>query len=323
MVFYTRLIWQLILFLCIYCAAVSCATEAGGQPAVPQLDEAGWWQIASNPDLGELTSDQQEPVDFAVWQAADGTWQLWSCIRNTKEAGVTRLLYRWEGKSLFDKDWQPQGIAMRGDPAYGEHVGGLQAPFVLRDAGKYYLFYGDWDSICLATSDDGKVFKRASVNGGGPQLFSEGSRHNTRDPMVLKFGELWSCYYSAMPDDRGAIFLRQAKDFASWRDASAVKVAFGGSPGRMWYQAECPHVVENGGYYYLFRTSNYRGSPKTTVYCSDDPSNFGLDDDSKIVTTLPIAAPEIIRYEGGFWVAALRSELDGIRVTKLEFVPAR
>ena len=28
------------------------------------------------------------------------------------------------------------------------------------------------------------------------------------------------------------------------------------------------------------------------------PTNFGLEDDSKIVATLPIAAPEIIRHEG-------------------------
>jgi hypothetical protein len=73
---------------------------------VLQIDEAGWRQIASNPDLGELISGKQEPVDFAVWQAADGTWQLWSCIRNTKEAGVTRLLHSWEGRTLFAKDWQ-------------------------------------------------------------------------------------------------------------------------------------------------------------------------------------------------------------------------
>ena len=42
-----------------------------------------WWQIAGNPDLGEFTSPEQEPTAFGMWQAADGTWQLWSCIRHT------------------------------------------------------------------------------------------------------------------------------------------------------------------------------------------------------------------------------------------------
>jgi len=46
---------------------------------VPDID-GQWWTVAGNPDLGPLTSPKQQPVDFGVWQAADGTWQLWSCI---------------------------------------------------------------------------------------------------------------------------------------------------------------------------------------------------------------------------------------------------
>ena len=38
-----------------------------------------WWQIAGNPDLGRYQTDRQQPLDFGIWQAADGTWQLWSC----------------------------------------------------------------------------------------------------------------------------------------------------------------------------------------------------------------------------------------------------
>src|SRR6185312_4859312 len=66
-----------------------------------------WWQVAGDPDLGELTSPKQQPVDFGLWQAADGTWQLWSCIRSTKEPGHTRLLHRWEGAKITDKSWKP------------------------------------------------------------------------------------------------------------------------------------------------------------------------------------------------------------------------
>ena len=54
-----------------------------------------WWQVAGNPDLGAYGRPGQQPVDFAVWQAADGTWQLWSCIRHTACGGQTRLFYRW------------------------------------------------------------------------------------------------------------------------------------------------------------------------------------------------------------------------------------
>ena len=82
----------------------------------PQL-QGDWWAVANNPDLGELGTAGQQPVDFGVWQAADGTWQLWSCIRHTREPGKTRLFYGWEGKNITDKDWTPEGITMRANPA--------------------------------------------------------------------------------------------------------------------------------------------------------------------------------------------------------------
>jgi hypothetical protein len=50
-----------------------------------------WWQIAENPNLGPLTTPQQQPVDFSIWQAADGTWQLWSCIRGTNCGGFSAV----------------------------------------------------------------------------------------------------------------------------------------------------------------------------------------------------------------------------------------
>lgn len=304
----------------VWFAALALAAHGGDVPAVPRIDEQGWRQIAGNPDLGELSSDKQEPVDFGIWQAADGTWQLWSCIRNTKETGVTRLFHRWEGKQLTDTNWQPKGIAMRGDPTFGERPGGLQAPFVIRQGDKWLMFYGDWVNICLAESEDGKTFRRASIGGKGPQLFTEGDGNNARDPMLVNIDGVWHCYYSAMPGDQGAMFVRQSPDLRDWTHSKPIKVLAGGSPGLLWYQAECPHVVHRRGYYYLFRTSNYRDHPMTTVYRSKDPTDFGLNDDAKIVATLPVAAPEIILRNGRYWIAALNPQLDGIRVTRLHFV---
>lgn len=56
----------------------------------PKID-GEWWAITGNPDLGDITNPRQQPVDFGVWLAGDGTWQLWSCIRSTNEPGKTRL----------------------------------------------------------------------------------------------------------------------------------------------------------------------------------------------------------------------------------------
>ena len=79
------------------------------QILTPVID-GQWWQVAGDPDLGQYTREEQQPVDFGVWQAADGTWQLWSCIRGTGCGGAIRLFYRWEGQRLTDENWTPMGI---------------------------------------------------------------------------------------------------------------------------------------------------------------------------------------------------------------------
>src|SRR6266566_2834108 len=89
--------------------AVTAGGDApAGQVAQPRI-AGDWWQIAGDPDLGELTATNQQPVDFGLWQAADGAWQLWSCIRKTKEPGNTRLFHRWESARLTDNHWKPMG----------------------------------------------------------------------------------------------------------------------------------------------------------------------------------------------------------------------
>ncbi|MHC4656967.1 MAG: hypothetical protein ACYS91_18405, partial [Planctomycetota bacterium] len=115
------------------CSGIQVSGSASSDNPVlrPQI-KGPWWQVAGNPDLGEFTSPRQQPVDFAIWQAKDGTWQLFSCIRNTKCGGNTRLFYCWEAKNLTDKNWKPMGIAMQADVTLGEQKGGLQAPHVIK-----------------------------------------------------------------------------------------------------------------------------------------------------------------------------------------------
>ena len=96
------------------CFLVFCgllALQAQEAVFIPAID-GDWWTIAGDPDVTPYTTPEQQPVDFGIWQAADETWQLWSCIRKTSIPGKTRLLHRWEGAKLTDRDWQPMGIAM-------------------------------------------------------------------------------------------------------------------------------------------------------------------------------------------------------------------
>jgi hypothetical protein len=307
----------------ILCLAVVFAMAICNAPGrkVPRI-EGEWWTVASDPDLGDLTDPKQQPVDFGIWQAADGTFQLWSCIRHTKEPGWTRLFFRWEGEKLTDRDWKPLGIAMQADPDLGETTGGLQAPFVIRRApSDYLMLYGDWVSICSAESRDGKHFRRRLAANGKPSLFSEGPKSNSRDPMVLDVDGLWHCYYTASdPAGLGTDYCRTSTDTLNWSEPHAV--ARGGRSGDGPWSAECPYVVrlaENE--FYLFRTQHYGENAITNVYCSDNPLYFGIDEDEKYyVGSLPVAAPEVFRHEGLYYIAALRSDLKGIQIARLSWV---
>jgi hypothetical protein len=277
------------------------------------------WQIAGDPDLGKYNSEKQQPVDFAIWQAADSSWQLWSCIRRANTGGNSRLFYRWQANHLTDTAWHPMGIAMEADSAFGETKSGLQAPYVMKTEKDYLMFYGDWENICLAKSIDGKTFARQLHEGIRAGMFTEGAGTNTRDPMVIRIGKLYYCYYTAYPKDLGADYVRTSKDLLQWSRPKII--AFGGSAGTGRSAAECPFVFFNKatGSYYLFRTQRYGADAQTSVYQSKDPEHFGVNDDRYLVTTLPVAAPEIIEYAGQIYMANLLPSLKGIRITKIKF----
>jgi hypothetical protein len=294
---------------------VGCAAE---QRRVPQLDGPPW-TLAGDPDLGPYTSPKQQPVDFALWQAGDGTWQLQSCIRATRCPGNTRLFYRWEGAHLTDRDWRPVGVAMEARPELGETTGGLQAPHVIKVDALYYMLYGDWKHICLATSRDGKRFERRINPDGRTAMFGEPNMLNTRDPMAIRIGGLWHCYYTAHTKEKGFDYCRTSPDLAADHWSESRLVAGGGRAGSGPYSAECPHVVELDGWYYLFRTQRYGANAQTSVYRSSDPLDFGVNDDGKFVGTLPVAAPELVRHDGQWYIAYLLPSLKGIQIAKLKW----
>ena len=289
-----------------------------------------WWTVATNPQVGEHAKPGMQPVDFAIWQAADGTWQIWSCIRKAKLSRGSRLFHRWEGKSLTDTNWKAMGIAMQAEEKYGETPGSIQAPFVFKHDGKYVMFYGDWINICKAESKDGKTFERVIQPNGKTGMFANGGADiHSRDPMVIKIGDSWHCYYTANPNMAGTDYCRTSKDLARWSEPHTVSSggrAIEGVPAaKARLAAECPFVVEpKPGYFYLFRTYNYFDRPKTLVYYSTDPLNFGKDeDDGHLLTELPVAAPEIFEFQDQYYIACLRPKLDGIRIAKLDWVATK
>jgi hypothetical protein len=285
-----------------------------------------WVQIAGEPELGRFATPKQEVVDFAVWEALDGSWQAWSCIRHTAEAGATRLFHRWQGRSPVEPGWEPMGVAMRADPAFGERLGSMQAPFVLRIDGRFWLFYTSGGRAFAALSEDGKTFARHRIDGRDFGLFDRFAAGEEkviggggRDIMLLRDAGRWIAYYTANPDDIGRVYARTSKDLKVWDEARIV--AWGGESGTNFYSAECPFVYRLPGtpWYFLFRTQLYKTTPMTRVYRSTDPFDFGLNDDKSLVARLPVAAPELFEFKGRLYMACLKPDLKGLRTAPLEF----
>jgi hypothetical protein len=305
---------------CVLWTAIFVGLSVGAHPVTLPRISSDWIEIATDPDLGRLTTARQQPVDFAIWQASDRTWQLWACIRGTKAPGKTRLFHAWESPDLTKINWKAKGIAMEADERYGEASGGLQAPHVCNISNIFHMFYGDWVNICAATSIDGKRFAR-SLSDKLSGMFSEGKDNNTRDPMVIKINGKWHCYYTAFPNKQGAVYCRTSADTRHWSESTIV--AFGGEAGTDPFSAECPFVVElTRGEFYLFRTQKYGTNAITRVYHSHDALHFGINEDPKyLVGSLPLAAPELILDNRQWYIAALAPSLKGIQIARLEWLP--
>ncbi len=342
---------KLILFFALTLgASILLAAETpriGTNAIMPQVD-GDWWTITDGqvlPDLGEFVwTNGTLPIDFSIWQAEDGTWQLDACVRGLKKKGEKnnfRVFYRWEGTSLTeDNNWKPQGISLSGLPEYGESSSVHQAPHVLKyDDGKYRMFYGVGNTISLAESDDGKTFDRVLNASGESTLFpafmgpqtewgGKSSYNNSRDPVALKDGDTYYCYYAVSgvskgkwgeePYVAGGFACQTSTDLKAWTDP--VIVSTGGVAGSTQICAECPHVIKRHGMYYLFRSGT---DSKTYVYCSDNPLDFGVNDD-RYYTGLrwEMDGVEIFHHEGQDYIACF-GQANGkrsYRIAKLKWV---
>ena len=135
--------------------------------------------------------------------------------------------------------------------------------------------------------------------------------------MVIRIGDQWRCYYTAHPENKGAVYCRTSRDLKTWTEARIV--AKGGQSGDGPYSSECPFVVELApGEFYLFRNQVYGKDAKCSVYSSRDPFDFGVDhDDGHFVCTLPLRRRRSSSTRGSITSSALMPSLKGIQIAKL------
>ena len=78
---------KIVLIFCLVVLIFSCRNvEEKETILVPEID-GEWWEVSGNPRDHKYATERQEPVDFAVWQAADRTWQMWPCFRFALKQG--------------------------------------------------------------------------------------------------------------------------------------------------------------------------------------------------------------------------------------------
>lgn len=313
----------------------------------PRID-GPWWVIAPKPSLDDrlplLSTDypsagereRNQPNDHHLFQAADGSWQLWACVRRTP---VGRLLVNWEADSLDASPWRLSGRVIRADRDAGESMVEwhgeefLQSPYVVHENGRYFLFYGGYDTgrdsdgeptddydrvekqICLMTSSDGHRWERhCDARGRSRVCAGPGA---ARDECIVRFGDIWYMYYTGHHDrnrNQGAIYVRTSEDLIHW---SHWRIAEQNTADERPFIPESPVVVQRGGAYYLFRTHGPRHG--TYVFRSDDPLDFGCgcatERSPHYVCHLPIIAPEIVTDAGGAeYITRIDDAVHGYRI---------
>ncbi|KAA5544644.1 alpha/beta hydrolase fold domain-containing protein [Roseiconus nitratireducens] len=271
--------------------------SAGG-PMTPRIS-GPWIKLVGQPPLEKWATEDAEPVDFTVYQADDGRWQLISCIRKTAHPGNHRLLYRWSSPELDREGWDPEGIFLSSKPEWDHNEGTVQAPFHVRDNGNHYLFYNSRGGHLMKSKDG---INYAPV--GNQAVFPMG-----RDVCILDDREQsgkWIAYYTS--PEKGinpatndhTIRARTAKYLEGpWsEDATEIPPITSPPSGYKFVYAESPLVVKRGDHYYRFE--------QLDVFRSADPLKWDGPPIARLAPRDPLKrlAPEIATRDGQDYLIA-------------------
>lgn len=207
--------------------------------------------------------------------------------------------------------WHKEPFALTADPdRHDEHL--LWAPHIVEHDGVFHLFVcvgareGYAYAIHRYASDDLWTWRRTTH---GPVVVDG---LEARDPMVLRDGDRWICYYTATQRPDGGRFVVAAvtsDDLITWSPRTEVFVhpregTFGGP-------TESPFVVRRGSHFYLFITDD----DTVNVYVSHDSLCWSPGDHVFAYTG---HACEVIRDEFGDWfISHVGWEQDGLWIAPL------
>lgn len=278
-----------------------------------------WRRLAAPPTLEKFATGKEQTVDFTIFRAKDGTWQLVSCIRNTAHPGAGRLLYRWEAENLTDTDWTPKGIFLTADPAMGHGEGKAQAPHCVVENGTWWFFFSSGGAYAL-TSTDGKAFTPARTRDGKWKFFDM-----PRDLMILDNRARDGKWYAFYTDIRPGKYPERRNHTVSYRTAPAldgpwsraatdVGVVSPPPKGYVFVYAESPFVLHRMGWFYRLEQLHVLAS--TSVDAWKGPPVASLGERNPYL----YLAPEVIVDGDRTYLAAYKDHgKAGIFITELRW----
>ena len=280
---------------------------------VDKVVAAGTFAKVYDPSVGE-TSPWYYNDHTLVQDRKTGTWHVFAITHAEPANPLDEKSFGHATAPTPNGPWTKQPPALFADPAAGESH--IWAPYVMYDAGTYYMFYagGTEDHTAyqmqLATSTDLVNWTRDSAN----PLFTDG--FDGRDPMVHKVGNQWVMYYTANSTPSGGnhiVAYRTSPDLKNW---SERKTAFEHpQTGTFGGPTESPFVVQRGTDWYLFVCCD-GGYEATKVYKSKDPLKFTLD---QLAGTIQSHAAEVVQDGNNWYVTGAGWGKGGLYIAPLDF----
>lgn len=204
--------------------------------------------------------------------------------------------------------WTEAPAAVTCDPDHSWESAHVFAPYIIRESGRYYLFYSSDNAegaqyLNLATSDDLDTWVRHPANPilTPPEwaLWDSGIGCSCRDAHVIQSDEFgYLLYYVAdLPEEppQSCIAVARSRDLVHWEASVPVLSRRHSELEAFVCKTESPCVVERNGLYYLF----YRHGNGTKFAVSSTPLSWqGCD--SYLLG--PTHASEILELDGQ-WMA--------------------
>ena len=281
----------------------------------------------SGPDTKHLKEgqwyDEWVPNDHAFVKANDGKWHIFGITHPLVETnplmdgiheGEYASFHAVSSSTRFEETLKTHHytdlskvLPPRERP--GEVLAN-HAPYIVQKDGLYHMVYGH-SPIRLAVSPDLSQWEPKGT------LFSEPD--GARDPSVLLHDGTYHMVYCSVK----CVRLRTSQDLIHWSEAKTIFKAESFDP-------ESPTSICFNDAYYLFVCSwdgvwdqkDIQGAyqHKTYVLHSEDPFDFGLDEEEQIAT-LKSHAPEIFQDEEGQWyISSVEWPNRGVSVDRLGWV---